>query len=147
MRAREQQVGCQDAAGLVFPLICSTPVLFRMTRQSLNLLRTLFLSLSLLCLIDTGRQKNTCLTVQQWGQGLCPTQPVCSCSTVFYSTGLHKQTGHEQLPAAFEMDSKDVPRIFFHMQSHTNTHTCTVVGIASIFCISVCISSSDIFAD
>lgn len=61
-------------------------------------------------------EKHTRLAVQQRGQGLCPGQPVCSCSAVFYSTGLHKQTAPRA--AAFKMDS----RMQSQARAHTQTH-------------------------
>lgn len=43
--------------------------------------------------------RKTRLTVQQWGQDLCPAQPDHSCAAVFYNrpTGLYKPAGCVQL--------------------------------------------------
>lgn len=126
MRAVKQQVGYLGAAGLIFPphLQHTSPVQCDPTLISRQLrgLSLFFLSLSvsiILCLQDADRQRSThVLRLQQRGQGLCPGQPVCSCSAVFYSTGLHKQTAPRA--AAFKMDS----RMQSQARTHTNTHTC-----------------------
>lgn len=116
-------------AGLIFPLICSTLVLYSMTLQCFNLQRSLFLSVSLFsifCLYHLvsprcrRTEKHTGLTMQQWVQSLCPGQPVCSCSAVFYSTGLHKQTAHEQLLSKWSPGC-----VLSHIQAQTHIYFCT----------------------
>lgn len=99
-RPREQQAGHQDTAEIIFPFICCTPVQSSPVQEDslpssvCFSLPYLFLSLFFFfCLLNTDKRKIKIKRAADNSTGQVLGQPVCSCSAVCYSTGLHKQTG------------------------------------------------------